>query len=107
MPSTNDPHAITLAEAAAMTKRFRDSVSSTATIAFAFDIESIKSLANQAGCDKMRAYPGLDENGDPQLILVGADATGNDIITGTLLERAIKCPQSCSSANPLNSDATS
>ena len=81
-------------------------ITSGQTIAHCFGKDAVKNILDQAGCAGLRIYYGLDDDGAPQLILVGADGSGNDLYNGLLAERAIKCPPSCSSANPLNSNVT-
>lgn len=102
----NEPHGISLTEAAQMTKNFRNTITTGQTIAHCFGQDAVQNIIDQTGCVGIRIYYGLDNNGAQQLILVGVDTNGNDLYNGLLAERAIKCPQSCSSANPLNSDAT-
>ena len=87
----------------------------------------------QNGCVGVRAYYGLDEAGQPQLVLVGYDANDNDILppppapesrsvtdemptaelraddmpglepTVSLATNFPPCPPCCSIENPLNS----
>lgn len=102
----NEPHSISLSEAAQMTKRYRDSVSTGTTIAHCFGKDAIQAILDQTACVGLRLYYGLDSNGAKQIIAVGVDSNGNDLYEGLLAERTIPCPQSCSSANPLNSNVT-
>lgn len=103
----NENHGITLTEAAEMTKNYRDTINTGDTIAHAFGAQAIQAILDQTGCVGIRIYYGLDENGAQQLVLVGVDSSENDLYQGLLAERAKKCPQSCSVANPLNSNVTS
>lgn len=105
MITGNEDHSITLAQAATMTKNFRDTITAGAIIAHAFNKSAVQSLLDQAGCVGVRFYYGLDSS-VPQIIGVGVNSSGNDLYNGILIERTIKCPQDCSSANPLNSDVT-
>ena len=102
----NEPHSISLADAAKMTKNFRDTITSGQTIAHCFGKQAIISILSQSGCVGMRLYYGLDDNGAKQIIVTGVDVDGNDLYTGLLAERSFPCPQDCSSANPLNSNVT-
>jgi len=99
----NEPHDITLTEAANMTKNYRDTIPSGDTIAHYFGKKAIKDLLKQEHCVGMRIYYGLDDNGAKQLIITGVDASGNDLYNGQLAERSVKCPLHCGVANPLNS----
>jgi hypothetical protein len=99
----NEPHDITLAEAALMTKNFRDTIVAGQTIAHAFGKKAIQDILDQVGCTGIRLYYGL-ENGIPQIIVTGLNASGEDLYQGLLAERSVRCPQSCSPSNPLNSN---
>ena len=107
MITGNENHSISLTEASAMTKKYRESVSSGTTIAHALNKSAINGLLNQNNCVGMRIYYALKEDGSKELVLTGVDQNGNDLYEGILLDRTIKCPQDCSAANPLNSDVSS
>jgi hypothetical protein len=51
----------------------------------------------------VRLYFGLDKNGDPELVLVGATSNEDDMEKGVIVDNLISCPIRCSSPNPLNS----
>jgi hypothetical protein len=99
----NADYSITLTEASAMTKRFRDNSPSTAIIALVIGASKIQQILDQTGCEGLRAYYALDDSNNPQLVYVGVDADGNDLVNGVLGDRNFPCPASCSSANALNS----
>jgi len=103
----NELHDITLSEASAMTKRFRDTVTSGQTIAHYFGAEAINQILDQTGAVGIRIYYGLNENNQKQLIITGVGSDGNDLYLGKLAERSVTCPIDCSSANPLNTTPTS
>lgn len=90
-----------------MTKNYRDSVSSGATIAHFFGKTAIQDILDQEDCVGIRLYYGLDADGVKQIIAVGVLANENDMYTGLLAERTKRCPQDCSAANPLNSNVSS
>ncbi|MCI0751137.1 MAG: hypothetical protein L0Y35_04810, partial [Flammeovirgaceae bacterium] len=48
-----------------------------------FGYEIIKQLLGQDGCVGIRIYYGIDDNGVRQLMLVGTDAKGNDLLPST------------------------
>lgn len=102
----NEVHDITLSEAAAMTKRYRDTISSTQTIAHFFGANAISSILDQTDAVGIRIYYGLNDTNQKQLIVTGVDANGNDLYLGKLAERSVTCPIDCSSANPLNATPT-
>lgn len=101
----NEDHDISLSAASAMTKNYRETISTGGVIAHYIGKSDLIELLNQTNCVGMRIYYGLD-NGAKELVFVGVNASGNDLYTGKLLDRTIKCPQDCSAANPLNSDVT-
>lgn len=43
----------------------------------------------------IRMYYAKDENGQKQLILVGATAEGEDMVGGTIADKSIFCPPDC------------
>ena len=94
-------HRISLAAAAALTKRHRDA-KTTAINAGAFHMDQVLELLNQPGCVGLRIYHGRDEAGQPTLILTGVDQAADDLTGGTILEFQFPCPPYCSPANPLN-----
>jgi hypothetical protein len=49
----------------------------------------------------VRIYFALDLNNNLTTVLVGTDNADNDITSGTLLNRGIKCPPQCSLNSPL------
>lgn len=103
----NESHDISLNEAAAMTKRFRESGPSTQIIAHFFGGAAINAILQQTGAVGIRIYYGLNEENQKQLIVTGVNSAGNDLYQGLLAERSVTCPIDCSSANPLNTTQTS
>lgn len=99
-----EDHSIPLATAAQWTKNYRDANPASATIAHFFGKDAIQAILDQANCVGIRIYYALDENGAKQLIVVGANAAGDDLYQGLLAERSASCPSNCSSPNPLNSN---
>lgn len=74
-----DSQRITLAEAKAYTERFRR-VSPASEKGGFFWGEGIAAILAQPGCVGLRYYHGIDENGNYQIVLVGVDGKGNDIL---------------------------
>jgi hypothetical protein len=99
----HENHDISLTEASAWTKNFRDSITPGQTIAHYYGKDAIQAILNQEGCVGIRIYYALDTAGVKQLVTVGVDASGNDLYQGLLADRTLRCPLSCSAANPLNS----
>lgn len=101
MPINQDHH-ITLPEAAAMTKRFRDNNPPGTTIAFAFDRSIIDEILSNPNCQGIRIYRAIDSANCQTVVVTGTDASGNDLYNSTLAEYANKCPDNCPATNPLN-----
>jgi hypothetical protein len=98
-----NPHDISLAEAAQLTKNFRDTHQSPDTvIAQKFNKAAIMDILNQTGCCGIRVYYAQDTAGAPKMVFTGVDVNGNDMYTGKLAQHGQPCPSSCSTSNPLN-----
>lgn len=95
-------HRISLAAAAALTKRHRDAKSSDVK-AGAFDKDQVLQLLNQAGCVGLRIHLAKQADGAPTVVLTGMDASDNDLTQSIILEQWLPCPPFCGTANPLNS----
>jgi hypothetical protein len=90
-------HSITLDEARTLVRRWRDHGSALPGDPngefFARDI-LLKILA-QEGCVGLRIYHGRNAKGQHALVLVGADADGNDLVDGDIAEEGLPCPPYC------------
>lgn len=93
--------AISLADGAAMTKEHRMR-NPTALKARFFGKDILNQLLAQEGSMGIRIYFGQDEDGNRQLVLVGADSDENDMLD-LVADTSVPCPNYCSSANALNS----
>jgi len=100
----NEDHSISLSKAAEFTANYRQSAGQGAIIAGYFGETTLKNILNQDGCVGIRFYYGLDNNGDPKMVLVGADTDENDLIDGIIAEKSYPCPPYCSKQNQLNSN---
>jgi hypothetical protein len=91
-----------LETAAAWTENYRDS-NSSGTKAHFFGRDIIEEILAQTGCMGIRIYYALDDKGAQQLIIVGANASENDLYNGVIAERSFPCPTYCDqSSSPLN-----
>ncbi len=93
-------HRVTLAEAAAHTRRHREAKASPVH-AHAFHADQVLALLQQKGCAGLRIYHGRDEGGSATVVLVGVDAAGADMVSGSILEWSTPCPPYCSAPNAL------
>jgi hypothetical protein len=96
-------HRISLPEAAAHTRRHRQTITGKpreADHAGAFHADQVMGLLKQKGCTALRIYHGLNERGHRSLVLVGVDQSGNDL-TREILEICFPCPPFCGGDNEL------
>jgi hypothetical protein len=95
-------HRISLADAAALTKRHR-AAQPTEEKAGAFHKDQVLELLNQPGCVALRIYYGRHADGRAALVLTAVDSADNDMTGGAVLEEHWPCPPVCGAANALNS----
>jgi hypothetical protein len=72
------------------------------TIGHFFGFKIIQRILAQKDCVGIRCYYATDDNGKPQLIMVGTDADQNDLHNGIVAEVSRPCPTFCGTPNPLN-----
>ena len=99
LPARN--HHILLADAARMTRRYRET-RPDAERGGAFHADPVRELLDQPGVAALRYYHALEENGRPAVILVGADDRNHDLVDGILMDLHIPCPPFCPFPNELN-----
>jgi hypothetical protein len=100
----NEGAVITLAEGAKMTANYRATTNLGETIGHAVGKNLVNAILNQTGCMGMRIYYAINEKDEKQIVLVGVDLDGNDMIQGVIVDKLGNCPPECSNKNPLNSD---
>ena len=66
-----------------------------------FDRGAIDKILAQSGCASLRIYYGRDENGKPNLVLVGVDVAGKDMTKTSIMERSTDCPPFCDATSEL------
>lgn len=101
----NEGEQISLTQGAELTGRYQTSNPDSVKGIF-FGREKIRALLDQPDCMGVRIYLGQDAQGNPSLVLVGADAQENDLLE-FVLDVGHRCPPSCSGQNPLNSNLKS
>lgn len=94
-------HRISLADAAALTKRYQ-LANPKGIKAGAFHADQVLAMLTQAGCVGLRVYYGLNADGSSTLVLTGMDKADNDLTQGTLLQFVFPCPPFCGPGNSLN-----
>jgi hypothetical protein len=60
-----------------------------------FDRAAIEKILAQRGCARLRYYHGRDEDGKPNLVLVGVNKAGKDMTKASIMERGGFCPPFC------------
>ena len=101
MPLPERNHRIALAEAAAMTRRWREQ-SPRSIKAGAFHADQVRELLAQKGCVAFRIYNAVNDNGEDNFVLVGVDEKDQDMTGGVLLEFGFLCPPICNDDSALN-----
>ncbi len=117
----NKSQRISLLHAVALTQRYRKAAPASEHGGF-FWSNGIRAILEQPGCVGLRYYHGLDAGGEYQIVFVGVDANGSDIVkaappaaakTGAkalarttggdavLLDRHWPCPPFCDPTSPL------
>ncbi|MER2998436.1 hypothetical protein [Pontibacter populi] len=97
--------AIELEQAAAWTANYRKEAiadpNGMVTKAHFYGREILQKLLDQEGCMGIRMYYARDEKGQKQLVLVGADAEGNDM-EDIVVDNSKICPPDCDEGGNLN-----
>ena len=95
---------ITLQTAQAWAKKWRDTPGATVKAHLIPQID-ITQLMNEKDVVDIRAYIGIDDNGENKLMLVGVDANGNDLIDDAneqyIYDFTKPCPTTCNVTSPL------
>lgn len=93
--------AITLADGAELTANYRHNFPER-TLAHYYGRDILNRLLAQEGCVGIRIYYGIDEDQNPQLVIVGVDSDENDLVE-LVADTSVPCPNYCSIPNALNS----
>jgi len=108
---------IPIEKAAQFTRNYRNSQQfnlNKEVKALFYGRDKLLEILNQDGCMGLRIYFGLSDGtvedqtfGDPQFIIIGADADGNNQSNGQTLDNGYPCPDYCPDQEedpPLGSD---
>ena len=98
----HEDHGISLADAAAMTKRYRNANINDSLGGF-FGREFLEKLLKTSECVGLRYYFALDDSNVLKVVLVGADQNEEDLLDDGIAEFSLACPSHCASDNELNS----
>lgn len=95
---------IDLATAQAWAARWRENPNNTVK-AFLIPAEDITQLMDEPQVQDVRAYVGIDDEGEHHLMLVGTDRDGRDLINENekqyIYDFTMPCPNTCDPGSPL------
>ena len=94
---------VTKEEAAPWTANFRATITPGDTIGRFFGKDILNEILNQPGCMGIRIYNGINEEGNNNLVLVGADANEDDMVNGVIAQHSASSPPFSGIPNLLNS----
>ncbi|MEN9973662.1 MAG: hypothetical protein RIS20_2009 [Bacteroidota bacterium] len=98
----NEGEFVTLSDASRWTANYRNTIQSGEVIALAAGKDKLIELLDQSECMGVRMYYAINDEGEKNLVIVGVDSNGDDMVDGLLLDRLIPCPKMCSKPNRLN-----
>lgn len=93
---------IELETAAAWTKNYRGAHPEETKGHF-FGKDILNDILNQTGCMGIRMYYAIDDDGNKQMVLAGANTDEDDMDSGVVADISVLCPPSCGRRNSLNS----
>jgi hypothetical protein len=92
---------ITLSTGSALTAEYR-AQNPGETKGHFYGKDILNDLLDQSGCMGIRIYYGIDDDGNKELVLVGADQAECDM-TDLVADLSVPCPNRCGKTNYLNS----
>jgi hypothetical protein len=95
-------HKIDLEEAKALTKAHRDGTPQGTERAHMFPRDVFEALLKNPKVKGVRLYHGRGQGGKGEMIAVGVDADGNDLLADDIFDRGFPCPPFCTGAGGLN-----
>ncbi len=94
-------NSITLSTAVKLTKNFQATAAPSTEISEYFGKTIFQFILSQDGCIGVRIYYGKKDDGNPALVLVGVNASGQDMTAGTIGELGFPCPPYCDTTKTL------
>jgi hypothetical protein len=90
-------HRIDLNEAVDLVHRYQASVPAGSHLASAYHTSAFRTLLSQPGCEGIRIYRALHEDGSPTLVMVGVDLQGQDLKQDehAFMQNTSDCPPVC------------
>lgn len=96
-----EDHLISLEEAKKLINNFRNKVGEESVKAHYLGKEAILKVLEQENCVGLRIYYAENDEGKPELVVVGVNEEGKDLTKGTILERVWPCPPYCDGESEL------
>lgn len=101
---------IPLATAVERVTRWKEQMEQTSSIPHvkAVNVKKIdfQEILNEEGVESIRAYFGIDETGNVDLMFVGVNSDGRDMcgteVKGNIYDITTPCPNLCDASSPLN-----
>ncbi len=99
-----EDHVISLEQARVLVQRWRERGSALAGDPGSefFGRDVIEKILGQPGCVGLRIHHGRNAKGQHTMLLVGADADGNELLDGTIAEQGMPCPPFCGDGGMLS-----
>lgn len=100
-PFKRGEHQVTHAQARRMRKRFLALVGSESELGrpAVYSRNIFDKILAQQGCEGVRFYPGIGDDGKMTMLFCGVDAMGNDMLQGVIGDSPWWCPPFCSGTN--------
>ena len=98
----NEGEFVTLSAASGWTANYRNTIQAGEVIAFAAGKEKLIEILDQDECLGARIYYAIKDNGENNMVIVGVDVNGDDLVDGLIMDNLIPCPKICSKPNRLN-----
>lgn len=96
-----EDHQISLEEAIKLVKNFKNKVGEEVVKAHFIGKEAILKVLDQENCVGVRIYYAENDEGKPELVVVGVNENGKDLVEGLILERTWPCPPYCDGESKL------
>jgi polyphosphate kinase 2 (PPK2 family) len=94
-----EKHEIALSEGLQLVANFRKNSQAPKNQGGSFERGAFEKILAQPGCEKIKFY-WARENGKFTVVLVGVDAAGKDMISGSIMEKSGDCPPNCDITSP-------
>jgi polyphosphate kinase 2 (PPK2 family) len=95
-----EKHEIALSEGLELVANFRKNPQAPKNQGGAFERGAFEKILAQPGCEKIKFYWAQEQNGKFTVVLVGVDATGKDMIIGSIMDSGQPCPSFCDVTSP-------